>query len=179
MGVSDGALGVIKVLLGLGKKVLVDADGLTNLSRDPSCLDGARGDVVLTPHVGEMSRLCGKTKEEIKLRSREVARDFAVRRGVTLVLKDAVTLVATRDGALYVNDGGVPALAKGGSGDVLSGITGSLMARGLSGVDAAVLGVYLHTECGRLAGRSLHPEAANAGDLVDLLPRAFDSVAKR
>jgi hydroxyethylthiazole kinase-like uncharacterized protein yjeF len=177
MGVSDAGSAVVGNLLGLGKKILVDADGLTNLSKDLSVLEGARGEVVLTPHLGEMSRLCGKSKEEVKIKARAMARDFARSHGVTLVLKDAVTVVASREGALYLNDGGVPALAKGGSGDVLSGIIGSLMARGLSGIDAAVLGVYLHTECGRFAGRTLHPEAVRAGDLIELLPRAFRALS--
>jgi NAD(P)H-hydrate epimerase len=179
MGISGAGAVIVGDLLRLGKRILVDADGLTNLSRDLSALDGAKGDVVLTPHVGEMSRLCGKSKEEIKLGARGAARDFARRHGVTLVLKDSVTLVASKEGALYINDGGVPALAKGGSGDVLSGIIGSLMARGLSGLDAAVLGVYLHTECGRLAERTLHPEAVKAGDLIELLPRAFRTLTCR
>jgi NAD(P)H-hydrate epimerase len=177
MGVSEAGSAVVGKLLGLGKKILVDADGLTNISSNLAALDGIKGDVVLTPHVGEMSRLCGKSKTEIKLGSRAASQDFARRHGVTLVLKDSVTVVASKEGALYVNDGGVPALAKGGSGDVLSGIIGSLMARGLSGLDAAVLGVYLHTECGRMAGRTLHPEASKAGDLIELLPCAFRTLS--
>jgi NAD(P)H-hydrate epimerase len=178
MGVSEAGSAVIGKLLGLGKKIVVDADGLTNLSSNLSFLGGIRGDAVLTPHVGEMARLCGKSKEEIKSGARAEARDFARRHGVTLVLKDSVTVVASKDGALFMNDGGVPALAKGGSGDVLSGIIGSLMARGLNSLDAAVLGVYLHTECGRAAGRRLHPDAAKAGDLIELLPNAFRTLSR-
>jgi ADP-dependent NAD(P)H-hydrate dehydratase / NAD(P)H-hydrate epimerase len=178
MGVSRPGRAIIGELLALGTNLLVDADGLTNLAQDLSTLEGAKGNVVLTPHVGEMSRLCGRSKEEVKARARTCAKEFAETHGVTLVLKDAVTVIASRDGKLFINDGGIPALAKGGSGDVLSGIIGSLMARGLAGIDAAVLGVYLHTECGRIASERLHQESVTAADLIDLLPAAFRGMEK-
>jgi len=114
----------------------------------------------------------------VKAQARTCAREFAAAHGVTVVLKDAVTVIASRDGKLFINDGGIPALAKGGSGDVLSGIIGSLMARGLAGIDAAVLGVYLHTECGRIASERLHQESVTAADLIDLLPAAFRGMEK-
>ena len=178
MGVSRPGRAIIGELLALGTNLLVDADGLTNLAQDLSILEGAKGHVVLTPHVGEMSRLCGRSKEEVKAQARTCAREFAAAHGVTVVLKDAVTVIASRDGKLFINDGGIPALAKGGSGDVLSGIIGSLMARGLAGIDAAVLGVYLHTECGRIASERLHQESVTAADLIDLLPAAFRGMEK-
>jgi NAD(P)H-hydrate epimerase len=173
MGVRPEALALIGDLLSLGRKVLIDADGLNNLAKDLSLLGKAKAEVVLTPHIGEMSRLTGLGAKDVKARARSIAVDFATSRGVTVVLKDAVSIVASADGRVYINRGGVPALAKGGSGDVLSGIIGSLMARGLGSVDAAVLGVYLHTECGRIAGERLHPESVTAGDLIDAIPSAF------
>lgn len=173
MGLSSGALNLLNGVLRLGKKVLIDADGLNNLSKKISILRGVRGEVVVTPHIGEMSRLTGKTKEEIKRNKREVARDFSREFGVTVVLKDAVSVVATPDEKLLFNNGGVSSLSKGGSGDVLSGIIASLMARGLSGQDAAVAGVYLHTECGRIAEEREHEDCVHAGDLIEFLPEAF------
>jgi ADP-dependent NAD(P)H-hydrate dehydratase / NAD(P)H-hydrate epimerase len=178
MGVSRPGRAIIGELLTLGKNLLVDADGLTNLAQDLSILKGAKGNVVLTPHVGEMSRLCGRSKEEVKAQARTCAREFAATHGVTVVLKDSVTVIASGDGKLFINDGGIPALAKGGSGDVLSGIIGSLMARGLAGIDAAVLGVYLHTECGRIASERFHQESVTSADLIDLLPAAFSGMEK-
>jgi len=89
------------------------------------------------------------------------------------VLKDAVTVVASAGGSLFINNGGVSALSKGGSGDVLSGIVGSLMARGLAVEHAAVVGVYLHTECGRIAQKLKSDDSVKAGDLILLLPEVL------
>ena len=112
----------------------------------------------------------------IKKNKISVARDFAREFSLTLVLKDAVTVGATAEGSLYLNDGGVSSLSKGGSGDVLSGIIASLMARGLSGEHAAVVGVYLHTECGRVAQKLNSDDSVKAGDLIDMLPAAFSQL---
>jgi NAD(P)H-hydrate epimerase len=173
MGLSTGAFNLLRGVLKLGKKLLIDADGLNNLSKDKSILKDVKGEVVITPHIGEMSRLSGKSKEEIKRNKRDVAREFSRDFGVTVVLKDAVSVVATPDGKIFFNNGGVSSLSKGGSGDVLSGIIASLMARGLSGQDAAVAGVYLHTECGRIAEERKYEDCVHAGDLVEFLPEAF------
>jgi len=175
MGLFPNALRLIRQFLALEKKILIDADGLNNIAQDPDVLNEKKGDVVITPHIGEMSRLTGIEKGDIKQNKKEVAGDFAKKYGITVVLKDAVTVIAS-SGETFFNDGGVPALAKGGSGDVLAGIIGSLMARGLSGKDAAVAGVYIHTECGRIAGERTHDDCVQAGDLIALLPDVFKSL---
>jgi len=173
LGVSDNAFRIVEALLHSVKKLVIDADGINNLAKNPSLLKGKQGDIVLTPHIGEMSRLCNIDKGELKREKRKIARDFAIKNGVTLVLKDSVTVVASREGKIFINDGGVPALAKGGSGDVLSGIIGAFMARGLKGEYASAAGVFMHTTCGRLAARKLHQESVLAGDLIECLPNAF------
>jgi len=173
MGVFKGAGETIKRFLKLDKKILVDADGLNNIAQNISILEDIKAETVLTPHVGEMSRLCGLEKREITQNKIDVAKDFAERYKLTVVLKDSVTVIATKEREIFINDGGIPSLAKGGSGDVLSGIIGSLMARGLSGRDAAVVGVFLHTECGRIAQKRFYEDSVTAGDLIDLLPEAF------
>lgn len=173
MGIFSSAHEFISQLLCLEKKILIDADGLNNLASNPEILKNAKAEVILTPHIGEMSRLCGVEKGKIKLHKTTIAKEFAEKYNVTLVLKDSVSIVATTDGRLYLNDGGVPALAKGGSGDVLSGIIGSLLARGLGGNEASIIGVFLHTECGRFASTLLHEESVTARDLIEMLPRSF------
>jgi NAD(P)H-hydrate epimerase len=178
MGVFKSGYERMKSLISLNKKIVIDADGLNNLARNTAILMDCQGDVVLTPHIGEMSRLGSMKKEEIKFDKIKSARNFAVQYGVTLVLKDAVTVVATKEGRTFVNDGGVPSLAKGGSGDVLSGIIGSLMARGLNGHEAAILGVFLHTECGRIAGYRLYEDCVTSSDLIDFLPEAFKKLRR-
>jgi len=172
IGVFNGALMVIRKLLQLDKELLIDADGLNTIAKNPDILKNKKARVVITPHIGEMARLTGMTNSEVKKNKKAVASRFSVQYDVTVVLKDAVTVIA-HGKEVYYNDGGVPALAKGGSGDVLAGIIGALMARGLPCRDAAVAGVFLHTECGKRAEEVFTEDAAHAGDLIELLPRAF------
>jgi NAD(P)H-hydrate epimerase len=173
LGVTARSRSLVESAIGLNKRILIDADGLNTLAENPARIEKHPGDIVITPHIGEMVRLTGLKKEEIKRDKRAVALQVARRYRLTVVLKDAVTVVATAQGDVYMNDGGVAALSKGGSGDVLSGIIGSLLARGLSTHDAAVAGVYLHTECGRLAECRASADSVQAGDLIDSLPLVF------
>jgi NAD(P)H-hydrate epimerase len=176
LGVSTQMCRLVEKALGLEKKVLVDADGLNCLSQNPDIIKKHLCDLVLTPHIGEMSRLTGMKKDEIKNNKVSVAREFARQNAVTLVLKDAVTVVATAEGSIYINDGGVAGMSKGGSGDVLSGIVGSLMARGLGIEQAAIAGVYIHTECGRAAQRLKGADSVTAGDLIEMIPAVFSGL---
>jgi len=178
LGVSKGTRTIVQKALQLQKKILIDADGLNTLSVFPDLLGQQREEIVITPHIGEMMRLTGLTKEEIKADKRGVSLNVAKKYNFTVVLKDAVTVVATAEGEIFINNGGVAALSKGGSGDVLSGIIGSLMARGLSGRDAAISGVYLHTESGRLAESRLGADSVQAGDLIATLPDVLSSLQK-
>lgn len=153
--------------------LLLDADALNLLAADLSVLRRAwRCPPVLTPHPGEMARLAGCSVAEIERDRVAAARDFAVRHGVVLVLKGAPTLVAAPDGRIAINGSGGPVLATAGSGDVLTGLVGSLLAQGLAPFDAARLGCYLHGLAGdRLAGR--HGDAGVlAGEICRELPAA-------
>jgi ADP-dependent NAD(P)H-hydrate dehydratase / NAD(P)H-hydrate epimerase len=123
---------------------VLDADALNALATDLGVLRRARGPLVLTPHPGEMARLTGLSTKEVQRRRREVARDFARRHGVTVVLKGARTLIAHPDGTLYVNPTGNPGMATGGTGDVLCGVTGALLAQGLAPPEAAWVAAYAH-----------------------------------
>jgi NAD(P)H-hydrate epimerase len=178
LGIFPAAAQLIKHIISLDKKVLIDADGLNNIAVNPEVLKDKVAEIVITPHIGEMARLTSLTKENVKAHKREVAQEFSKKYGVTVVLKDAVSVIATQEGKVFINNGGVSALSKGGSGDVLSGIIGSLMARGLSGKDAAIAGVWLHTECGRIAGERLYSDCVGAGDLILMLPEAFRKLRK-
>lgn len=125
--------------------MVVDADGLTALCGHMQILDRLHKlGIVLTPHPGEMARLTGLSAAEVQADRFEVARNFAMRHHVVLVLKGARTLTASPDGRVHVNSSGHPGLASGGMGDVLTGLIGSLLAQGLNAMDAATLGVYLH-----------------------------------
>jgi hydroxyethylthiazole kinase-like uncharacterized protein yjeF len=136
---------VRRLLLDSALPMVVDADGLTSLCGHMHVLEHqADRQLVLTPHPGEMSRLTGLSIDEIQADRYTVARDFAMRYRVVLVLKGARTLTAAPDGRVHVNSSGHAGLASGGMGDVLTGLIGSLLAQGLTAMDAATLGVYLH-----------------------------------
>jgi NAD(P)H-hydrate epimerase len=151
--------------------LVLDADGLNCLARagDPAVRLAARpAPTILTPHPGEMARLLGRRVAE---RLADAAGFAAASRSVVL-LKGAGTVVT--DGAMsYVNPTGNPGMATGGSGDVLGGLLGALVAQGLPGLRAAVLAAYLHGLAGDLAAVELGQEALAAGDLVDFLPAAW------
>jgi hydroxyethylthiazole kinase-like uncharacterized protein yjeF len=142
LGTSTEALEMLRMLLSLQCPVVVDADGITLLSKNLSLLMKAKGPVILTPHVGEMHRLIGRkfTPDERE----QVAGDFVKEHNVTLVLKGTRTLVAARGEPFFINTTGNPGLSTGGSGDTLTGIIAGLLAQKLKPLDAARLGVWLH-----------------------------------
>lgn len=125
--------------------VVIDADGLNAIANNLDILRETSARIVITPHPGEMARLTGLTVEEIEENREGIASDFAKRHNVTVLLKGAATVVSspeTQD--VYINTTGNPALSKGGSGDVLSGIIGALLSGGMAPYDAARIGAYLH-----------------------------------
>jgi ADP-dependent NAD(P)H-hydrate dehydratase / NAD(P)H-hydrate epimerase len=148
-GTSEDSKKMLGATLQVGCPVLIDADGLNMLAKNLDLLRDAKGPIVLTPHVGEMSRLIGRKFQPDERES--VARDFVDRHNVTLILKGTRTLIAAKDAAFFINTTGNPGLSTGGSGDTLSGILGALLAQGLSPLDAACLGVWLHGHAADLA----------------------------
>ncbi|NOR50278.1 MAG: NAD(P)H-hydrate dehydratase [Desulfuromonadales bacterium] len=159
--------------------MVIDADGLTAICGHTDVLERQLSrQIVLTPHPGEMARLMGLTTAEIQADRFMVARDFAVRHRVVLVLKGARTLTASPDGRVHVNNSGHAGLASGGMGDVLTGLIGSLLAQGLAAMDAATLGVYLHG----LAADRLLATFGDAGllatDVMYELPAARQALSK-
>ncbi|MGI5481201.1 NAD(P)H-hydrate dehydratase [Streptomyces lavendofoliae] len=151
--------------------VLVDADGLRNL--DPAAVRSRPAPTVLTPHAGEAAALLGTAREDVESRRLEAVRELAGRYGATVLLKGSTTLVARADGPVRVNPTGTPWLATAGSGDVLSGLAGSLLAAGLAPHDAASAGAYLHGLAARRASRGA-PVAAY--DVAEALPGAWRDV---
>lgn len=171
LGQSAGAQVFIRELLfslqAPGLPVLVDADGLTNLSRIENWWHDLNVSLVLTPHPGEMSTLTGIAIPEIQSNRLEVAMEWASRWRTTVVLKGAHTVVASSDGQCHVSPFANAGLASGGTGDVLSGIIVGLLAQGIEPVDAAKSGVFIHG----LVGERVRTELGNAGMLAgDLLP---------
>ncbi|BBA99579.1 hypothetical protein RVR_6260 [Actinacidiphila reveromycinica] len=152
--------------------ILVDADGLRLLT--PEAVRRRTAATVLTPHAGEAAALLGWAREDVEGRRLHAVRELAARFGATVLLKGSTTLVADPDPGrpVRVNATGTAWLATAGSGDVLSGLTGSLLAAGLAARDAASLGAYLHGLSARLT-----PHPLTALDLADSLPAAWHNVS--
>lgn len=156
--------------------MVVDADGLNAFAGRLPMLAHGPGPRVLTPHPGEASRLLGMPRDAL-LRDRfTLVPDVARTHSLHLVLKGARTLVADPKGCLAINPTGNPGMASGGTGDVLTGMIGGLLARGVEPGLAARAGVYLHGLAGDLAAREKTPEALIAGDLLDQCPAAIHSL---
>ncbi|GHJ34988.1 NAD(P)H-hydrate dehydratase [Streptomyces sp. TS71-3] len=169
-GVGDDAAAVDEVLAA-DVPVLVDADGLRLADRE--AVRRRTAPTVLTPHAGEAAALLGSTREEVEGARLAAVRELAARYGATALLKGSTTLVARPDGgAVRVNPTGTPWLATAGSGDVLSGLAGSLLAAGLGAQDAASVAAYLHG----LAGRRAAEAPVGASELAGALPSVWRDV---
>ena len=154
--------------------LVLDADALNILAKHPEKIDGRTRHVILTPHPGEMARLAGISTKEVQSRRESLAREFAVQHQVTLVLKGWRTLVAHPDGTMAINTTGNPGMAKGGSGDILTGIVAAMVAQHsdqiAEGVNAAV---YLHGLAADFAVAEQDEHTLLAGDTIAHLWRAF------
>ncbi len=180
MGTGRDAAARLAAVLGTDLPVLVDADGLTILSQAKGLLPRAKGATLITPHAGELARLLGTDPGSVEARRLEHARRAAGELGVTVLLKGSTTVIAPPDDEpVLVNPTGTPWLATAGSGDVLSGLAGALLAQGLEPAQAGLAAAYLHGLAGRLAAGSGDGDGQapiGASDLVRTLPDAFRSL---
>ncbi|MCX7018910.1 MAG: NAD(P)H-hydrate dehydratase [Candidatus Sumerlaeota bacterium] len=169
---------VEEILRRFRRPIVLDADALTCCAASSVAMAALRGrrDSVLTPHPGEMARLAGSTITQIQADRAGVARDFAARHGVNLLLKGACTVIARPDGVIFINPGASAALAKGGTGDVLTGIIAGLIAQGLAAWKAAVLAAHLHLQAGKECAARLGARCVLAGDIADGLGAAFSAL---
>lgn len=153
--------------------LLIDGDGLTALAEEPSLLKSRRAATILTPHEGEMARLTGKSAGEVRKNRIAVLRDGVERLRAIIVLKGPHSLVGDVDGNIYVNLSGNPGMATAGSGDVLTGCIAAMLGMGLSPVNAARKGVFLHGWAGDLAASKKGVDGMTARDIMDFLPQAL------
>lgn len=174
IGRSEGARAMLTALLRSSNKPMVlDADALNIIAANPKLWELVPHGSVITPHPGEMSRLCGCSVNEILDDLPAICKGFARAHSVVCVLKDHATAVS--DGTdphspLYLNDTGNSGMATGGSGDVLTGIIASLLAQGLTPFAAATVGVRLHGAAGDLAAKRLGEYSVMASDIIDSIP---------
>lgn len=170
LGQGEGARAAAKaVLRACSCPLVLDADGLNACADEPSLLDESRAELLLTPHEGEFKRLGGDLSEG---RLAGALRFSRAHPRLTLILKGCGTLVC-RGGEAFVNPTGGPALAKGGTGDVLCGLLCALLAQGMEPMLAARRAVYLHGLAGDLAAREESEYALAPSDLIAFLPRAL------
>ena len=168
LGTDRNADKILKYVISKSEvPVVIDADGINLLAESKICLLDHTSPIVLTPHIQEMARLSGVEKTEILKNPMSLAKEFTEEYPVTLVLKDARTVVAKENELLYVNTSGNSGMATGGSGDVLAGIIGSLIGQGMEVYEAAKLGVYLHGRAGDAASAAKSAYSMTARDLLD------------
>ena len=154
--------------------LVIDADALNALEGVfPEDLPQRRWPTVLTPHAGELSRMLGRPSEEIEAHRLEAAREAAARAKAFVVLKGDDTLVAAPTGRVAVSQGGAPALATAGTGDVLSGVIAAMLGRGMPPAPAACAGVHLHVRAGQLAAEPHGADGIIASDVIARLPAAL------
>jgi len=163
----------LRAVLSLPVPLVVDADGLNMLAAHPDLLRLRRAlPTVLTPHPGEMARLCQATVAEVERRRWEVASRFAAEHGLCVVLKGTYTVIALPDGAVYLNQTGSPSLAKAGSGDVLTGMIASFLGQGLPLAPAVCSAVYLHGLAGERAAVP-SPHSSKPQSIISQIGSAF------
>jgi NAD(P)H-hydrate epimerase len=177
LGRTDGAVEFARrAARSIEAPLLVDADGLNAHAGKLELFAGRSGPTVLTPHEGELGRLLGRESKEVSRHRLASAREAAERAGAVVLLKGDDTLVVRPDGFAGVSPGGTPALATAGTGDVLSGLIGALLAKGMDAFEAACLGVLAHVRAGRAAGSRFGADHVVAGDVIDALPIGLGSV---
>jgi len=179
LGSSAESVALVRRLVSeRSQPMVIDADGLNALASTkwqvaPATLR------VLTPHPGEMSRLSGKSIAEVQEDRVGIARAFAAETQVCLVLKGQRTLIAFPDGRVWINPTGSPAMATGGTGDILTGLIAGMLAQFPAAADVAVAAaVYLHGLAGELGARHLGEKSLIATDLLRYLPAALEECAK-
>lgn len=162
-----------QVIIHCPKPLVIDADALFALAGHADILLKAEGPRILTPHLGEMSRLINQSVKSIEASRLKTSRDFARRYNCVLLLKGHRTVVASPQGKTSINRTGNVGMATAGSGDVLTGIVTAFLGQGMSPFDAAKFGAYIHGKAGDLAARKKSKTSMIASDIIDRLPYVF------
>lgn len=169
---------VVQMVAELDRPLVLDADGLGSFSRSGKEPHFVSGQVILTPHAGELGRLLGISSAEVMARRWELVPELARRWRVVLMLKGSPSLIAAPDGRLFFNAAGDDALARGGTGDVLAGLLGGLLAQGAPALEAALLGAYVHGLAGSLAAEQSSPRSVLVREVAAALGPVFGALEK-
>lgn len=154
-------------------QLILDADALNAIAGHPEILLEAAIPPIITPHPGELSRLTGFQVDEINLLRIDIAREYAEKWNSIILLKGDSTVIGAPDGRIFINLTGNPGMATGGSGDVLTGMLGSFCAQGMDSIEAACSATYLHGLAGDIAAEEIGEISMRAGDIADMIPKAF------
>ncbi len=179
MTVSEKTYKTVEYLLNNYKgKLIIDADGLNCISLyGKDILKNKKCEVLLTPHIGEFARLINKEKTEVLENAVNLARDFAREYGVTVLLKSSVSII-TDGNTTFINTTGNSGMAKAGSGDVLSGITAGLFARGLQGAEGAAVSAFLFGMIGDVVRDEQNEYSMTATDIIKAIPKVINALPK-
>ncbi len=176
LGTGDGAAKTLRWLLeAWAGPMLLDADAINIIAGSPESIAGREVPAVLTPHPGELARLLGTSTTDVLADRLGAAREAARRSGAIVVAKGYGTIIAEPDGEAWVNPTGDVGLASGGSGDVLTGAIGALLAQGVDPLRAALVGCWLHGRAGEIGGE-IYPAAVPASELPTLLADAWNEL---
>ena len=170
---SETIVFVHRVLKEQSLPIVIDADGLNSIAEDISLFKDYEGDIIITPHVGELSHLCKISSEDILKAPVEIVREFAKKWQVVLLLKGAPTIIGDSNRNIFFNIAGNSGMATAGAGDVLTGIIAGLLGQRLTAIDAAVLGAYLHGLAGDRASWQTGQRGVIAGDIMENVSQAL------
>jgi NAD(P)H-hydrate epimerase len=175
IGQSENNFGVIKALFKSSLVPLViDADAINMLSGQQELLSWLPNDSILTPHRGEFERLIGKQLKEEELI--DMQQEWSILHEVILVRKSHHAVIAGADGSLYINTTGNPGLAKGGSGDVLTGMITGFLAQGYSPIESALIATYVHGKAADIALRTINENSLLATDVILHISAALNEI---
>ncbi len=174
LSLQEETLRLVKELTAAIKvPLIIDGDGLTAIADNPEILRSRKSPTILTPHMGEMARLTGKSAAEISGNKVVILRQTAASLKATIVLKGAHSLIGTQSGKVYINMSGNAGMATAGSGDVLNGCIAAMYGLGLKPDEAARKGVSLHGYAGDLAAAKKGTDGITAKDIMECLPQAL------
>jgi ADP-dependent NAD(P)H-hydrate dehydratase / NAD(P)H-hydrate epimerase len=167
-----------RLIEGINKPIVVDADGINAVSEDKKCLKNIKKDVIFTPHIGEMSGLTGIKIEDIIKDKISVLRDFVGEYRVNVLLKDGRSIVADAEKNIYINTTGNSGMATPGSGDALTGVVSAFLAHGMPAAQAGIVGNFIHGMAGDLLLKEMSGEGITASDIIDKIPVAIKNLRK-
>lgn len=180
MGRDKGTQSLIKKLIkDIKKPMVIDADALNAMENDKTCLKNMDKDVILTPHLGEMSRLTGIKIEDIIKDKIGVLRSFVNEFKISVILKDGRSMLADSENNIYINTTGNSGMATPGSGDVLSGIIVAFMGHSMASAQAGIVANYTHGLAGDMLLSDMSGEGITAEDIINSVPKAIKALKKQ